>query len=198
MRATTKVLLLFLILMAATLAITTESLIRIKQEARRLQGNQAALLDSTNTYRSRTGELVASIQALILTQKETKRHEAALLGEIAALRIRLKNVESVSTIPTTTIIHTPIPIPIRDTIYLSKPAQAFTWRDPWTAIEGVIQDSAIQELNHRSRDTITQVAHRVPYQFLFFRWGVKELRVDTYSKNPHTTIVAPRVIHIKQ
>ena len=49
-----------------------------------------------------------------------------------------------------------------------------------------------------SRDTLVQVVHRVPRQWLFFKWGTKGIRQEIMSKNPHTEITYAEYIELKK
>ena len=73
----------------------------------------------------------------------------------------------------------------------------FTWCDPWVKVRGVIcRDSIHCEIH--STDTLTQIVHRVPRRFLFFRWGTKAIRQEITSSNPHTRIVYSEYIRLKR
>ena len=44
-------------------------------------------------------------------------------------------------------------------------------------------------VKYQSRDTLLQVVRVIPKRFLFFRWGVKEIRQDVKVSNPNTSVV---------
>ena len=46
--------------------------------------------------------------------------------------------------------------------------------------------------------SLFQVVHRVPKQWLFFRWGTKAIRQEVVSSNPHTKIVYSEYIELKK
>ncbi|MDX9782818.1 MAG: hypothetical protein RBT35_07560, partial [Bacteroidales bacterium] len=74
-------------------------------------------------------------------------------------------------------------------------AQSFHWSDAWTSIQGVIQNDSVK-VKYQSRDTLLQVVRVVPKRFLFFRWGVKEIRQDVKVSNPNAGICYIEVINI--
>ena len=49
-----------------------------------------------------------------------------------------------------------------------------------------------------TQDTITQIAHRVPRQFLFIKWGTKAIRQDVTSSNPFTKIIFSEYLEIQK
>lgn len=88
-----------------------------------------------------------------------------------------------------------------DTIYIDTgkivKAKAFHWSDAWTSIQGVIQDDSVK-LKYQSKDTLFQVVRVVPKRFLFFRWGVKEIRQDVKVSNPNTVLHSSEFIKITE
>ena len=170
----------------------------VVKENLRLERNQVALLsDSLSHYRTKTGELVSSVEQLEMTIGELRRHRSELVGQLKSMKIRLREVQSL----TTTILENRVEVfvPIRDTIYLDTgkvvKAQSFHWSDTWTSIQGVIQDDSVR-VKYHSRDTLLQVVRVVPKRFLFFRWGVKEIRQDVKVSNPNTVVTFSEFIKI--
>lgn len=53
----------------------------------------------------------------------------------------------------------------RDTSYLK--VQAIRWKDPWINVDGLIMLDKKLDLRIQSVDTLFQVVHRVPKQWLF-------------------------------
>lgn len=51
-------------------------------------------------------------------------------------------------------------------------------------------------VKYHSRDTLLQVVRVVPKRFLFFRWGVKEIRQDVKVLNPNTDVTFSEFIEI--
>jgi hypothetical protein len=163
----------------------------VVKENLRLERNQVALLsDSLSHYRTKTGELVSSVEQLEMTIGELKRHRSELVGQLKSMKIRLRDVKSLSTTAIENRVE--VFVPIRDTVYVDTGkvvmAQSFHWSDAWTSIQGVIHNDSVK-LKYQSRDTLLQVVRVVPKRFLFFRWGVKEIRQDVKVSNPNTSVV---------
>lgn len=162
----------------------------VVKENLRLERNQVALLsDSLSHYRTKNGNLVSSVEQLEFTIKELKTHRSKLVDELRSMRIRLKDVQSISTTALENKVE--VFLPIRDTIYIDTgrviQAKAFQWSDAWTSIQGVIQDDSVK-LKYQSKDTLFQVVRVVPKRFLFFRWGIKEIRQDVKVSNPNVNV----------
>ena len=163
----------------------------VVKENIRLERNQVALLsDSLSHYRTKTGELVSSVEQLEMTIGELKRHRSELVGQLKSMKIRLRDVKSLSTTAIENRVE--VFVPIRDTVYVDTgkvvKAQSFHWSDTWTSIQGIIQNDSVR-VKYQSRDTLLQVVRVVPKRFLFFRWGVKEIRQDVKVSNPNTSVV---------
>ena len=170
----------------------------VVKENLRLERNQVALLsDSLSHYRTKTGELVSSVEQLEMTIGELKRHRSELVGQLKSMKIRLRDVQSLSTTAIENRVE--VYVPIRDTVYVDTgkvvKAQSFHWSDTWTSIQGVIQDDSVK-VKYQSRDTLLQVVRVVPKKFLFFRWGVKEIRQDVKVSNPNAVVTYSEFIKI--
>ncbi len=163
----------------------------VVKENLRLERNQVALLsDSLSHYKTKTGELVSSVEQLEMTIGELKRHRSELVSQLKSMKIRLRDVQSLSTTALESRVE--VFVPIRDTIFIDTgkvvKAQAFNWSDAWTSIQGVIQNDSVK-VKYQSRDTLLQVVRVVPKRFLFFRWGVREIRQDVKIFNPNSKII---------
>jgi hypothetical protein len=171
----------------------------LREENKRLQANQTALLSSVANYKTEAGKNAASIQALELTKDELETNCAALTSTIADLNVKLKRVKAAAETATKTQID--IRTEVRDSIVYRDTAlvnlRVIEWSDPWVDIQGAIDGSQIA-LHVVSSDTLTQVVHRIPHRFLFFRWGTKAVRQEIRSSNPHTTITYTDYIEIKK
>lgn len=65
-------------------------------------------------------------------------------------------------------------------------------------VDGLIMPDKKLDLRIQSVDTLFQVVHRVPKQWLFFRWGIKAIRQEIVSSNPHTKVVYSEYIELKK
>ena len=168
-------------------------------EKDRLALNQEALLEQVSLYQTEAGRSAASVQKLELKKSELERHNRELSNTIADLNVKLKRVQAAATTATQTKIK--IQTVVKDSIvYRDKmpyQIQAIKWRDPWIVVSGSIENYQVN-LNITSVDTLTQVIHRVPKKFLFFKFGTKAIRQEIVSSNPHTKIAYSEYIEIKK
>lgn len=170
----------------------------VREEKKRLENNQEALLSDIQYYKTETGKNAASVQKLELTKSELEKHCQDLTQTVEDLGIKIKRIQSA----TTTVSKTEVEIQtvVRDSIvYRDRPVtlKVITWRDPWVSLNGVLEGEAFSA-KIESIDTLSHVAHRVPKKFLFFRYGVKAVKLDVVSKNPHSRIVYTEYIELKK
>jgi len=186
----------------------------------RLSGNQIALLDSVKHYKTKAGKDAASVQALTLRVHEYEKLVPRQAAEIKALGIKLKRVETVA--HTGTQMTVDASSPLRDTtIYAAAgvgrkgasetgvgadscpdlldgaqmSAKTFDWSNPWTRAKGVIIGDSVH-LRIESSDTLLQVVYRVPYKFLFFRFGTKAIRQEVVLSDPNARITYTEYIRL--
>lgn len=191
----------FLIIYAvvATLLLTVGAMLlyRTHCETARLRNNNEALVGKTKLYETRLGESVASVQALQLELDEFREQHTRDKRQIRALKVRLRDVESIATSATESEVE--IRTPLRDTVILTRniidTLSIFRWSDGWVSIEGLIEKKEVK-CKIESIDTLRQVVHRVPRRFLFFRCGTKAIRQEIVSSNPHTRIVYSEYIEL--
>lgn len=192
-----KFLLIYAMGATLLLIVCTAILYRTHNEVARLRNNNEALTGETKLYKSRLGESAASALALQLELDEYRAQHASDMKQIKALKVRLRQVESVATAATQSEIEAKAPL--RDTIITERlvtdTLSLFRWSDRWVNIEGVIRDKCV-ECHIQSVDTLRQVIHRVPHRFLFFRYGTKAIRQEITSSNPHTRIVYAEYIEL--
>ncbi|MDR2886333.1 MAG: hypothetical protein LBU95_06100 [Rikenellaceae bacterium] len=187
----------------------------LRTEHNALLSGRAALFEELQTYRVRDSLQAASVRALTLRAQELERHMAPLAALVRDMGVKLRRAEAVS--QTGTHTQYTIVAPIRDTIInitkinaemernaVPKPAtdtlrhaQTVHYRDAWLTIDGVIANGVLRG-EVLSRDTLTQVVHRIPRRFLFIRWGTKELRQEIVCANPHSRITYSRYIRVQK
>ena len=167
-------------------------------ERDRLEDNQAALLSQVEYWTTENGKHAADVLKLSLTVDELKQTNAALKKTTDDLGIKLKRVQSASTTGVKTevkfITQVRDSIVYRDSIVV--PVKAFTWRDPWTDVTGVIERDSV-DLLVSSVDTLTTIVHKVPHKFWFIKWGCKAVKQTVVSSNPHTKITYTEYIEVK-
>lgn len=195
----------YLYVVIAVLVIACAALFSVNKanvsEVERLKGNQSALLEDVQFYKTEAGANAASVQRLELTQKELINSKKELLEVIDDLNVKLKRAESVSATATSTVVE--VQTIVRDTIIHRDSSlfklQNIDWEDAWVKVRGTLcQENKKLELKINSVDTLYQVVHRVPYQFLFFKCGTKAIKQEIRSSNPHTSIVYSEYIELKK
>ena len=171
---------------------------KARAEKERLEANQTALLSQVEYYTTKNGKSAADVRKLTLTVDELKQYNATLKKTADDLGIKLKRVQSASTTGVRTevkfITQVRDSIVYRDSIIV--PVKAFTWRDPWTDVQGVIERDSV-DLSVQSVDTLTTIVHKVPHKFWFIKWGCKAIKQTVVSSNPHTKITYTEYIEVK-
>lgn len=192
-----KYLAIFAAFLAAACVFMGVTIRSLSNEKNRLKSNQTALLDSVATYHTKTGKLAASCQALELTNQELKESRADLEQTVKDLGVKLKRAEAIAKTATETKLD--VKTEIRDSIVYRDTAlvrlQSITWADPWITVRGEIENRRVS-LAVQSRDTLTQVIHRVPKRFLGIPYGCKAIRQEIRSSNPHTIITYTEYIEL--
>jgi len=151
-----------------------------KKERQRQESNVYVLNDSVKHSMIRDSLNVASISALNYTVDELKKYRAADLILIKDLKIKNKNLESLTKVNTTTI----------DTIYKDRwhisPTNhdCLEYKDKWATIEACFKDSTV---SYTVRDSLDIVVNKVPkHKFLWWTWGTKGYKVNVVNFNPHS------------
>lgn len=176
---------------------------RALNEVDRLENNQEVLSSEVKLYRTRYDESAASVQSLRVRLDEMRQLHEEDVKRIRDLGIKLRRVESltssmsateveVQTVKRDTVVESEVlGIIVRDTISL------FSWSDAWVSVEGEIRGSDVR-CSVRSVDTLRQIVYRIPRRFLGIPYGVKALRQEIISSNPHTRIVYAEYIELQR
>lgn len=186
------------IALVITVAILFSWLQNVRQEKNRLANNQEALLSNVDYYKTEAGNSAASVQMLELSKSELEKQCTDLTKTVQDLNIKVKRIQAAAQTATKTEVE--IQTVVRDSIvYRDRPVslKVINWRDPWVSLNGVL-DGENFSAKIESVDTLTHVVHRVPKKFLFFRYGVKAIKLDVVSKNPHSKIVFTEYIELKK
>ena len=168
----------------------------IKENAR-LRGNQHALIEGVEFYRTESGRSAASVEVLQLELAEFRSLREQDAEEIASLGIRLRRAESYAkSVAMTTLTDTVIvrdTVVVRDTV--TMPARHFAGEDAWSRVEGILFGDSLHYAI-RTTDTLHQVVHRVPRKFLFIPYGTKAIRQEVWSSNPNTELIYTEYIEL--
>lgn len=181
----------------AVIALLTWRLISLRVEMSELkerhEGNIRALTEKAETYRLHDSISVATAAALELKATEASRTIEGLKSKVKELGIRLRDVQSISTIETVT----------HDTIYLSETMTkcrddtCLTYTDGWLNMTLCNNDNGAR-LSYIIRDSLTSYVH-VKYQrkFLWWRWR-PQYQVTVTSHNPRTEVKTASAIVITE
>ena len=171
---------------------------KARAEKERLEANQSTLLSQVEYYTTKNSKSAADVRKLTLTVDELKQYNATLKKTADDLGIKLKRVQSASTSGVRTEVR--FVTQVRDSIVyrdsIIVPVKAFTWRDPWTDVAGVIERDSV-DLSVQSVDTLTTIVHKIPHKFWFIKWGCKAIKQTVVSSNPHTKITYTEYIEVK-
>ena len=182
-----------------SLVISVKSCQNLKQENKRLESNQDALLSDITFYQTKDSLNVASIQQLELTNAEFKKYNADLVAEAKNLKLKVKNIESVSRTSTITLYD--IEPQWRDSIVYRDgridTIRCVSYDDDYLSFY-LCEEDSVTKSKIEIHDTIIQFVYTVPKKWWFFKWGVKAIRQDIYSKNPNTKISYTEYIVLKK
>ena len=186
----------FLAFLVASLAIVflINGALKLQKENKRLTNNQAALLDSMQTYKVVDSLNVAKINVLELSLSDYKKYreeDAALIKKLKA--DKLSAATSIST-TTTTDIKTPVKDSIiyKDRVVPIDTVKQINYDSKWTSIHGYLANDTIN-LNIVNREELLIAEGFVKKRFIGIKlpiwlFGYKTKSVDVVSKNPNTEI----------
>ncbi len=184
--------------MAAVIALLSVALWRsagdaaeARRECRRLREIQRVMDGRLSLYRVRDSLWAASAGTLALRREEIESRFASLAALVRDMGVKLRRIESLAQSAVESRYR--IEAPAKDTVIGTRPAVAIEYSTPWITLEGIV-DKGLFLGEITSRDTLTQIVHRIPHRFLFVRWGTKELRQEIVSSNPHSRITYSRHI----
>lgn len=170
----------------------------VKKERDRLDSNQAALLSDVEHYKTESGKNATSVLRLELTKNELEKKNKGLTKTVDDLNIKLKRIQAATTTATKTEIE--IKTEVRDSIVYRNQLDTllnFRWRDSWIDLMGTI-DKGVLSAKIESTDTLHHIIHKIPKKFLFFRFGVKAIKMEVVNSNPHNKITYTEYIELKK
>ena len=133
----------------------------------------------------------AKVQALTYTVDEYKQFRQSDLQTINELNLKIKNVQSITNIGTSTTSTVSTKI-----IYVDS-TKCLQFQDQFTTISGCFKGDSIN-LFVENRDSLTTVVSKVPkHRFLWWNWGVKAIQLDIRSQNPNTKFSYLKYIKLK-
>jgi hypothetical protein len=133
----------------------------------------------------------AKVQALTYTANEYKQYQASTTQTIKELNLKLKNVQAVTNIgtSTSTTVHTNI-------VYVDS-VKCLQFKDKFTTVSGCFKGDTI-DLLVENRDSLTTIVSRIPKcKFLWWSWGTKAIQLDIRAQNPNTKFTYLKYIELK-
>lgn len=185
-----------LLLVAVLLIIYSNS--RIRQENKRLQDNQTALMKRIQEQTLKDGTHKVEKERLLLARNELEGTNAELERELKLLKIkysRLKQYQQTST--TAQYIIDTIEI-IREDKRDNDTISSVNYVNPYINISAEIQDNRqMHNVNITTYDTITTILSKeYRKKFLFFHWR-PYYKVTIHNKNPYSKITNAEYVEIK-
>lgn len=171
----------------------------LKEDHKRIQTNQKALLNNTvQYYKTKTGLLAASNQSLTVTVQELKKSKSRLLDTIKSMKIKDRDVQSITN-TTIEVRKESDPVPLVNSIYNDKPAKVYSYSDKYISLTGIIQNDSIQPAVNVIVPLV-QVVHEVPRYLIWkiIRLRANEVDLTTYSPNPYITIISQERVEIRR
>lgn len=191
------------LLLGATTRRAEQNVAQAIQENTRLSAERTTLTRQLHYYRTLAGESAASVEALRLHAETLERLRTADAEIIKNLQLRLRRVESITTTAIKGDYSAVAPIitdtttTLGDTMPLPSAVRRFEWSDTWATVKGEIRGDSVA-CRVTTIDTLRQIIHRVPYRFLFFRFGTRALQQEIISSNPHNRIVYAEYIEVEK
>lgn len=132
------------------------------------------------------------VEALSYTLAEYKQYREEDLKVIESLKIKLKQVISVTNVGTSTeqTITTP-------TIHTDT-AACFNYEDKYLKLSGCTKKDSTT-VSYRTHDDLTIIPTFIPkHKFLWWTWGVRGVELNVISKNPNTSFNYNQYYEIKK
>ena len=190
---------------ACTILRQHELINKIKEEREVYKNNTEALMKDVTSYKVSDSLNAAKVSALKLTLDEYKKYRAADAAVINSLKVKHRDLQSVTTASLVTsgqitgVIHDSIYIPPDCTVV--KTIRCVDITDDWFSLKGCEDEKGQFNGEYVSRDSLIIVATVQYKRFLNFLWKtnkVKNREVDIVSKNPHTKITGFEYIEIEK
>lgn len=199
-----------LLILAASLAaivvcfiIMSKHLFQLRDERDVYRHNTVVLMQDVKAYRTKDSLNAVRLESLNLKLKEFKKYRADDAELIKSLRLRNRDLQSVVSAQSRTIIE--MGSPVRDTVLVSDSsrthAKAITYRSKWIDLDGIIDTSDMFKCRITSRDSLLVVSSVKYKRFLGFLWKTRKIedrQVDIVSKNPCTQIIGSEFIEIER
>jgi len=170
---------------------------RLHADNKRLSSNLKTLGAELSMVKTKSGQLAAQSDLLVLQTKELKKLFPKEVKQIENLGVKVNKTTQYST----TIVETKTNVltTLRDSIVLDTvQVRVFDYQDQWYQIKGVIEKDT-QRLVIKSMDTLTQVLYygerQKPWLWVF---SPRKLQQRVSVSNPNATIKYSQTIQIQK
>lgn len=182
------ILAIMLIMGMVALVRSTRKVESLQKDLDRQTENVSGLSYSTQHGKVRDSLPVAQNIALQSKYDELEKLHLADTKMINELKVKLKDVESIHTVSSTTT----------DTVYLSpepdKGDSVFSYGDKWVKLH---IDMPTRLCRYSTYDSLATIVSRTyKHKFLWWRWGIKGYQVQIVNFNPHAKINYSRFIQV--
>ena len=191
MVSTKKVLIIAVTILIGVVTLLSYQLDKERKEVDRLSDNQTSLIADAEYYRTEDSLSVASVHKLTLTLEEYQRLDKAKSDSIKDLGYKLSRVNSVQEVKTESNHKIKVLIKANNVI-----TPCFNYTSPYLDVTGCVIDSTLHA-EIKMRADLQIIAHRVPKQWGFIKWGTKAVKVDVISKDNNCIITYNRYIELQ-
>lgn len=196
-------LLIFVVAMAAIIALQHRRVQAITAEKERHQQNSEALLQDVERYRTKDSLNVAKVRVLSLEIEQLEQYRAEDAKLIKSLKIKKSELEQITKAQMRTIAD--IQGDVRDTIIyrdviVGDTVQTLNVSTEWIDLHGIVANGTFDG-TLEVRDSLVVVESVERKRFLGFLWKTKKIKhreVDVMTKNPYTEIVGVESIIIEK
>ena len=190
-----KILIIAVTILIVVVTLLFYQLDKERKEVDRLSDNQTSLITDVEYYRTEDSLSVASVHKLTLTLGEYQRLDKAKSDTIKDLGYKLSRVNSVQEVKTES--NHKIKVPIKDhTLANNLITPYFNYSSPFLDVTGCVIDSTLHA-EIKMRADLQIIAHRVPKQWWFIKWGTKAVKVDVISRDKNCSITYNRYIELQ-
>jgi len=183
--------------MAAIIYYQHDTIQEVKRDRDTYQNNTYGLLNDIESLRKDSLEQAYQIQTLSFTVDEYKAYRAEDLNTIQSLKLKLKNIQSVSkqSLEVNAPIATPIVKHISDSI--SRPITTVKLENTHISFIGTIKNDSLIA-NIQVPIQLTQIIHKVPkHKFLWWSWGCKAIKQVIVTNNPYVNLNYSEYIELR-
>lgn len=172
---------------------------QVTEERNQYQQNTYTLLGNIETLQQDSAIQAYQVDKLTLSLDEYKKYRSEDEQTITDLKIKLKQVSSIS--KSEISVDVPVNTPMRDTVIIVDSiyhkAQTIAYKDNNVTFTGTIWNDSLKA-NFHLPVTISQVLYKVPkHKFLWWNWGCKAVKQVIITNNPYVQLNYSEYIEIK-